>query len=134
MAQRVEADEMRERLARLRGEQNALLALSSAGFRQFCWDVAAMRREPVPGLLEWLRRESVGGELFRLDPRVTELRRAEEMVVDQLDREDLVARLRQGRLTRHMCDYWEAAPAEGGAEAERPADLDRGRGLVDVVD
>jgi len=92
-----------------------------------------MRREPVPGLLERLRREGVRGELFRLDPRITELRRAEEMVVDQLDREDLVGRLRQGRLTRHMCDYW---------EARRPREVPRLNGLpiwvaarlVDVVD
>jgi hypothetical protein len=133
MAQRAEAERLGERLARLRGEQKALLALSSASFRQFCWDVAAMRREPVPGLLERLRREGDGGELFRLDPRITELRRAEEMVVDQLDREDLVARLRQGRLTRHMCDYW---------EARRPREVPRLNGLpiwvaarlVDVVD
>ena len=47
-----------------------------------------------------------GGELFRLDPRVTALRRAEEMVVDQLDREQLQTRLTEGRLTAHMCDYW----------------------------
>ncbi len=65
-----------------------------------------MRRDPVPGLLERLRLESAAGELFRVDPRITALRRAEEMVVDQLDREQLIARLRQGRLTRHMCDYW----------------------------
>jgi hypothetical protein len=133
MAQRAEAERLGERLARLRGEQKALLALSPAGFRAFCWDVAAMRREPVPGLLERLRREAVGGELFRLDPRITELRRAEEMVVDQLDHEELVARLRQGRLTRHMCDYW---------EARRPREVPRLNGLpiwvaarlVDVVD
>ena len=133
MAQRVEAERLQERLARLRGEQNALLALPPERFRQFCWDVAAMRREPVAGLLERLRREATGGELFRLDPRVTELRRAEEMVVDQLDREDLVTRLRKGRLTRHMCDYW---------EARRPREVPRLNGLpiwiaarlVDVVD
>ncbi len=125
--------ELQERLARLRGEQNALLALPPERFRRFCWDVAAMRREPVPGLLERLRREATGGELFRLDPRVTELRRAEEMVVDQLDREELVTRLRKGRLTRHMCDYW---------EARRPREVPRLNGLpiwvaarlVDVVD
>ena len=133
MAQRVEADQLHERLARLRGEQNALLALSPARFREFCWDVATMRREPVPGLLERLRREAIAGELFRVDPRVTELRRAEEMVVDQLDREELVARLRRGSLTAHMCDYW---------EARRPKEVPRLNGLpiwiaarlVDVVD
>jgi hypothetical protein len=55
------------------------------------------------------------------------------MVVDQLDREDLEARLRQGRLTGHMCDYW---------EARRPKEVPRLNGLpiwvaarlVDVVD
>jgi hypothetical protein len=133
MAQRAEAERLRERLARLRGEQKALLALSPASFRQFCRDVAAMRRDPVPGLLERLRREDVGGGLFCVDPRVTELRRAEEMVVDQLDRDDLVARLGQGRLTGHMCDYW---------EARRPREVPRVNGLpiwvaarlVDVVD
>ena len=64
MAQRVEAEALQERLARLRGEQNALLALSPERFRSFCWDVAAMRREPVPGLLERLRREAIGGSSF----------------------------------------------------------------------
>jgi hypothetical protein len=68
--------------------------------------VAAMRRDSVPGLLERLRSEARGGEVFRVDPRVTALRRAEEMVVDRLDREELQSRLTQGRLTAHMCDYW----------------------------
>ena len=133
MAQRVEVERRRERLARLRGEQKALLALSPARFGEFCREVAAMRREPVPGLLERLRREGAGGGLLRVDPRVAELRRAEEMVVDQLDGEELVARLRQGRLTAHMCDYW---------EARRPREVPRLNGLpiwvaarlVDVVD
>jgi hypothetical protein len=133
MSERAGAEQLRERLARLRGEQNGLLALPPARFREFCWDVAAMRREPVQGLLQRLRREAVGGGLFSVDPRVTELRRAEEMVVDQLDREELVARLRQGRLTGHMCDYW---------EARRPKEVPRLNGLpiwvaarlVDVVD
>ena len=86
--------------------QSALLALSETQFQRFCWDVATMRRDSVPGLLERLRSEGRGGEIFRVDPRVTALRRAEEMVVDQLDREELQTRLRQGRLTAHMCDYW----------------------------
>ena len=133
MPQGVEADALRERLAHVRGEQNAVLGLSPAGFRQFCWEVATLRRDPVPGLLERLRRESVNGELFRLDSRVSELRRAEKVVVDQLDREELEARLRAGRLTSHMCDYW---------EARRPREIPRLNGLpiwvaarlADVVD
>jgi hypothetical protein len=133
MAERAGAEQLRERLARLRGEQNALLALPPARFREFCWDVAKMRRESVLGLLQRLRRGAVGGGLFTVDPRVTELRRAEEMVVDQLDREELEARLRAGRLTGHMCDYW---------EARRPKEVPRLNGLpiwvaarlVDVVD
>ena len=85
-----------------------------------------MRRDSVPGLLERLRRESARGELFRLDPRVTALRRAEEMVVDQLDREQLQTRLTEGRLTAHMCDYWLRRAPQGGAEDQRPAALARG--------
>ena len=106
MAQRVEAERLREQLARVRGEQNGLLGLPEREFRRFCDDVATIRRDPVPGLLERLRRESLAGEFFGVDPRITDLRRAEEMVVDQLDREQLVRWLDQGRLTRHMCDYW----------------------------
>jgi hypothetical protein len=106
MAERIDAERRREQLARVRGEQNALLRLSHSEFRQFCHEVATMRRDPVPGLLQRLRRERFAGGVFGVDPRITDLRRAEEMVVDQLDREQLVRWLDQGRLTRHMCDYW----------------------------
>jgi hypothetical protein len=106
MGGRADTDELRERVREVQAVQSGLLALSETQFQRFCWDVATMRRDSVPGLLERLRRQSTGGELFRLDPRVTALRRAEEMVVDQLDREQLQARLTEGRLTAHMCDYW----------------------------
>lgn len=126
-------EQRRARVRGVRALQSALLALPETQFERFCREVAAMRRDPVPGLLERLRRESNGDEVFRLDPRVTALRRAEEMVIDQLDREELLARLREGRLTRHMCDYW---------EARRPREVPRLNGLpiwiaarlVDVVD
>ena len=106
MQGRADTDELRERVREVRAVQSALLALSETQFQRFCWDVATMRRDSVPGLLERLRSEGRGGEIFRVDPRLTALRRAEEMVVDQLDREELQTRLRQGRLTAHMCDYW----------------------------
>ena len=106
MGRRADTERLRERLREVRAVQSGLLALSETEFRRFCWDVATMRRDSVPGLLDRLRRESVVGELFRVDPRVTALRRAEEMVVDQLDREQLQSRLSEGRLTAHMCDYW----------------------------
>ncbi len=106
MAKGLDTGQLRQRLAQVRRDQDELLNLPEAEFRKVCWDIAAMRREPVSGLLERLRLESAAGELFRVDPRITALRRAEQMVVDQLDREQLILRLRQGRLTRHMCDYW----------------------------
>ena len=106
MRGRANTEQLRERVRRVRALQSALLALPETQFERFCREVAAMRRDPVPGLLERLRREGNGGEVFRVDPRVTALRRAEEMVVDQLDREQLQTRLTQGRLTAHMCDYW----------------------------
>ena len=106
MPRRADTEELRERVREVRAVQSGLLALSETQFQRFCWDVATMRRDSVPGLLERLRRESAGGELFRLDPRVTALRRAEEMVVDQLEREQLQTRLTEGGLTAHMCDYW----------------------------
>jgi hypothetical protein len=106
MQGRAGTEQLRERVREVRALQSGLLALSETQFERFCGDVAAMRRDPVPGLLERLRREGSGGEVFRVDPRVTALRRAEEMVVDQLDREELQTRLTQGRLTAHMCDYW----------------------------
>jgi hypothetical protein len=106
MQGRADSEQLRERLREVRALQSALLGLSEQQFERFCREVAAMRRDPVPGLLERLRSEARGGEVFRVDPRVTALRRAEEMVVDQLDREQLQSRLTQGRLTAHMCDYW----------------------------
>jgi hypothetical protein len=132
MPGRTQTDELRERVRQVRAAQTELLGLSHAQFERFCWDVAELRRDSIPGLLQRLRRESAGGELFRVDRRLGMLRRAEEAVVDQLDREQLVTRLRQGRLTSHMCDHWERT---------RPKEVPRVDGLpvwraafsVDVV-
>ena len=106
MPPQAQTDKGRERVRNLHAEQDYLLELPERKFDAFCWDIATMRRDPVHGLLGRLRAKSTAGELFRVDPRITMLRRAEEAVVDQLEREQLIGRLRDARLTSHMCDYW----------------------------
>ena len=117
---------LRERVREVRAVQSGLLALRRDTVPALLLGRGAMRRDPVPGLLERLRREGTGGELFRLDPRVTALRRAEEMVVDQLDREELQTRLTRGPADRAHVRLLAAAPPQGGTEDQRPAALARG--------
>jgi hypothetical protein len=96
---RVDSDELRER-------QDELIGLEIQMFSQWCDRVAGMEVEPVRGLLQRLTTIGMTSDLFQIDRRITLLRRAEEMAVDQLDAEELIERQKAGCLTLHMCEYW----------------------------
>jgi hypothetical protein len=98
--------ELRTKLAELRERQDQLIALDATEFSAWCDLVATMDVDPVIGLLQRLIKTGMATDLFQIDRRITLLRRAEEMVVDQLDREQLIERLHAKALTLHMCEYW----------------------------
>jgi hypothetical protein len=103
MAQQIEravdTDELRER-------QDELIGLEIEMFSEWCDRVARMEVEPVRGLLQRMTTIGMASDLFQIDRRITLLQRAEEMVVDQLDAEQLIERQEAGCLTLHMCEYW----------------------------
>ncbi len=95
----VDTDELCER-------QDELIGLEIQMFSEWCDRVARMEVDPVRGLLQRLTTIGMASDLFQIDRRITLLRRAEEMVVDQLDAEELIERQEAGCLTLHMCEYW----------------------------
>jgi hypothetical protein len=103
MAQQIEhavaTDELRER-------QEELIGLELDMFCEWCDRVARMEVDPVRGVLQRLTTIGMASDLFQIDRRITLLQRAEEMVVDQLDAEELIERQAAGCLTLHMCEYW----------------------------
>jgi hypothetical protein len=106
MANQTDETPLQARLRELRRRQDELIALEEEAFLDWCDDVAALRVDSVIGLLQRLERLAFGGAAFQIDRRVEALQRAEEMVVDQLDREQLVQRLHEKRMTMRMCEYW----------------------------
>ena len=49
MAKGLDTEQLRQRLAQVRRDQDELLDLPEAEFRKVCWDIAAMRRDPFLG-------------------------------------------------------------------------------------
>jgi hypothetical protein len=82
------------------------MALDDQGFDRWCDRLMCQEVEPVIGLLQRMQGLSPARVGFGLDHRVESLRRAEEVLVDQLDRVGLIERLLAKCMTKHMCDYW----------------------------
>ena len=101
MAKPTEKAQARAEAAReLRECQDKILGLDDADFRAWCWDVATLRVDSVIGLVWRLESQS------RDTARLVELKQVEEAVVDQLDREELLERYEQRRLTGYQCHHW----------------------------
>jgi hypothetical protein len=104
MPKRAEAEQARlEVHRRIRERQEEVLRLDRQAFVEWCWDVAQMRVDSIPGLLHRVRRMGRG---WSRNERLEALLRAEEAVVDQLDRAELRERLYARRLTGYQCEYW----------------------------
>lgn len=84
----------------LRERQDKILGLDDENFRAWCWDVATLRVDSVIGLVWRLSTQT------RDTRRLVELKQVEEAAVDQLDREELLERWEQRRLTGYQCHYW----------------------------